>query len=49
MSHLLFFDPENLEGAERALRITALSPAWRSTFEERLIRAGVIGRHNSTP
>jgi MOSC domain-containing protein YiiM len=49
MSHLLFFDPENLEGAKRALRITALSPAWRSTFEERLIRAGVIGRHNSTP
>jgi MOSC domain-containing protein YiiM len=49
MSHLLFFDPENLEGAKRALRITALSPAWRSTFEERLIRAGVIDRHDSTP
>lgn len=49
MSHLLFFDPENLEGAKRALRIKALSPAWRSTFEERLIRAGVIDRHDSTP
>ena len=49
MSHLLFFDPENLEGAKRALRVTALSPGWRSTFEERLIRAGVIGRHDSTP
>ena len=49
MSHLLFFDSENLEGAKRALLIKALSPAWRSTFEERLIRAGVIGRHDSTP
>ncbi len=49
MSHLLFFDPENLEGAKRALRIKALSPAWRSTFEERLIMAGVIDGHDSTP
>ena len=49
MSHLLFFDPENVEGAKRALRIKVLSPAWRSTFEERLIRAGVIGKHDSTP
>jgi MOSC domain-containing protein YiiM len=49
MSHLLFFDSENLEGAKRALRIKALSPAWRSTFEERLIRAGVIGKRDSTP
>ncbi|MDQ3910821.1 MAG: MOSC domain-containing protein [Actinomycetota bacterium] len=48
MSHLLFFDPENLEGAKRALRIKGLSPAWRSTFEERLIRAGIIGKHDST-
>jgi hypothetical protein len=42
MSHLLFFDPENLEGAERALRIRALSPGWRDSFVERLTRAGVI-------
>ena len=48
MSHLLFFDPEKLEGAKRALRVTALSPAWRSTFEELLIRAGVVDRHDST-
>jgi MOSC domain-containing protein YiiM len=49
MSHLLFFDPENLEGAKRALRITALSSAWRSTFEERLIRAGAIDKRDLPP
>jgi len=49
MSHLLYFALENLEGAKRALRIKARSPAWRSICEERLIRAGVIDRHNSTP
>jgi MOSC domain-containing protein YiiM len=49
MSHLLFFDPENLEGAERALRIRALSPGWRGSFEERLTRAGVIEGRNATP
>jgi len=49
MSHLLFFDPENLEGAERALRIRALSPGWRDSFEERLTRAGVIEGRNATP
>jgi len=40
MSRLLFFEPENLEGAKRALRIQALSPGWRSSFEERLVTAG---------
>ena len=40
MSHLLFFDPENLEGARRALRIRALSPGWRDSFTERLTKAG---------
>jgi MOSC domain-containing protein YiiM len=49
MSHLLFFDPENLEGAKRALRIRALSPGWRGSFEERLTRAGVIEGRNATP
>jgi MOSC domain-containing protein YiiM len=33
--HLLYFDPENLEGAKKALRIRALSPGWRQSFEER--------------
>jgi MOSC domain-containing protein YiiM len=39
--HLLYFDQKNLEGAQKALRIQALSPGWRGSFEERLIKAGV--------
>jgi MOSC domain-containing protein YiiM len=38
--HLLYFDPENLEGARKALRIRALSPGWRQSFEERLASTG---------
>jgi len=34
MFHLLYFDSDNLDGARRALRIPALSPGWRSSFEE---------------
>jgi len=34
MFHLLYFDSDNLEGARRALRIPAMSPGWRSSFEE---------------
>ncbi|CAN5213632.1 hypothetical protein BH24ACT19_BH24ACT19_20400 [soil metagenome] len=41
MSRLLFFEPENLEGAKRALRVRALSSGWRGSFEERLTKAGV--------
>ena len=40
MSRLLFFEPENLEGAKRALRVRALSPGWRGSFRERLVKAG---------
>jgi MOSC domain-containing protein YiiM len=40
MCHLLYFDPENLEGARKALRIRALSPGWRQSFEARLARTG---------
>jgi MOSC domain-containing protein YiiM len=40
MCHLLYFDPENLEGAKKALRIRALSPGWRQSFEDRLARTG---------
>ncbi len=47
MSRLLFFDPKNLEGAKRALRIRALSPGWRDSFEERLTRAGVFDGGNT--
>jgi len=37
VSRLLFFEPENLEGAARALRVRALSPGWRESFEARLL------------
>jgi len=31
--HLLFFDKQNVDGARRALRIPALPPGWRGSFE----------------
>ena len=34
ISHLRFFDKQNLAGAKNALRIEALSPRWRGAFEE---------------
>ncbi len=39
INHLLHFDPENFEDARRALRIPALSPGWRRSFEKRLVQA----------
>ena len=41
MNRLLYFDPQNVEDAKRALRIDALSPGWRGSFEERLEKAGI--------
>jgi|SRR5215210_4522697 len=38
MCQLLYFEPDNLEGARKALRIRALSPGWRQSFEDRLAR-----------
>jgi MOSC domain-containing protein YiiM len=40
MCRLLYFDPENLQGARKALRVRALSPGWRQSFEERLAKTG---------
>ena len=42
MSRLLFFEPENLEGAKRAVRVRALSPGWRDSFRERLAKADAV-------
>ncbi len=39
MCRLLYFDPENLRGANKALRIRALSPGWRRSFVERLAKS----------
>jgi len=47
--HLLYFDPKNVEGARKALRIQALSPGWRQSFEERLTKAGVPIEHSEEP
>lgn len=38
--HLLYFDKKDRKGAQRALRIPALSPGWRESFEEILAKAG---------
>ena len=40
MMRLLYFEPDNLADTRRALRITALSPGWRGSFEDRLNKAG---------
>jgi MOSC domain-containing protein YiiM len=40
MMRLLYFEPDNLEDARRALRIEAMSPGWRGSFEDRLRKAG---------
>ncbi len=49
VTHLLYFDPDNLEGARRALRIPALSPGWRGSFEERVADKGASIEHRDKP
>ena len=39
---LLHFEAGNLAAIRRVLRIPALSPAWRASFEARLARAGSL-------
>ncbi len=39
LSRLMYFDKDNLDGARESLRIKALSPGWRVTFEDRLAKA----------
>ena len=39
MIHLLYFDPNNVMGAKRALKIEALSPGRRGSFEDRVAKA----------
>ena len=39
MSNLLYFEKDDLDGARRALRIQALSPGWRQSFETRWAKA----------
>ena len=42
--NLLYFDLGNLTDARRALRIEALSPGWRGSFEDRLVKAEEHGK-----
>jgi ferredoxin-NADP reductase/MOSC domain-containing protein YiiM len=41
VNNLLYFDTDDLDGARRALRVSALSPGWKESFEKRLAKAGV--------
>jgi MOSC domain-containing protein YiiM len=34
VNHALYFDPENIEQAQRALQIPALSPGWKRSFRK---------------
>ena len=43
MSNLLYFEKDDLDGARRALRIEAMSPGWRQSFETRLTKAQLEG------
>ena len=47
--HLLYFDPENLRGANKAVRIRALSPGWQQSFVERLAKTGPSIEFGSEP
>ena len=38
VSNLLYFDTANFDDARKALRIAALSPGWKGSFEERLAK-----------
>jgi MOSC domain-containing protein YiiM len=41
VSHVMYFDQKNLSAIERVLKVQALSPSWRVSFEER--RAALAG------
>ena len=39
INKLMYYEKDNLDGARKSLRVEALSPGWRTTFEGRLARA----------
>ena len=43
MSNMLYFAKGDMDGARRALRIDAMSPGWRQSFETRLAKATRAG------
>jgi MOSC domain-containing protein YiiM len=40
VNHLLYFDPDNIVEAKRAMNLPALSPGWRDSFREIVEGAG---------
>ncbi len=44
VSDLLYFDKDDLDSARAALRIKALSPGWKQSFEERLAKAQLAAK-----
>jgi MOSC domain-containing protein YiiM len=42
MMHLLYFEPDNTDGARKALEVEAMSPGWRGSFEERVAKNSSI-------
>ena len=46
---LLYFNKKHLERTAKALRIPAVSPGWRESFEERLAKAGVTIEYSDEP
>lgn len=47
--HLLYFDQKNLEGAQKALRIQALSPGWKGSFKDRLTKTRAPIEYSEEP
>lgn len=41
LNKLMYYDKDNLDGVRKSLRVEALSPGWRSTFEGRLAKAKI--------
>lgn len=39
VNKLMYYDKDNLTGASKALKVTALSPGWKTAFEGRLAKA----------
>lgn len=45
INSLMYFDKDNYDGIEKALKVKALSPGWKTTFEDRLAKAEVTGQN----
>ena len=48
VNSLLYFDKDNYDGLKRALKIKALSPGWKTSFENRLVKADLSKQSRDT-